>query len=33
MQLYFGKKLQTFACKVLNTNVPQVYATSKEDFS
>ncbi|WP_299261118.1 bifunctional aconitate hydratase 2/2-methylisocitrate dehydratase [uncultured Aquimarina sp.] len=26
----FGKKLQTFACKVLGINVPQVYATSKE---
>ncbi|SHI67464.1 bifunctional aconitate hydratase 2/2-methylisocitrate dehydratase [Aquimarina spongiae] len=26
----FGKKLQTFACKVLGVEVPQVYATSKE---
>lgn len=26
----FGKKLQTFACKVLGIDVPQVYATSKE---
>ncbi|NRD22412.1 bifunctional aconitate hydratase 2/2-methylisocitrate dehydratase [Winogradskyella litoriviva] len=26
----FGKKLQTFACKVLGINVPQVYAPSKE---
>ena len=26
----FGKKLQTFACKVLNIDVPQVYASSKE---
>ncbi|WP_298954866.1 bifunctional aconitate hydratase 2/2-methylisocitrate dehydratase [uncultured Nonlabens sp.] len=26
----FGKKLQTFACKVLNIDVPQVYATAKE---
>ncbi len=26
----FGKKLQTFAAKVLGTNVPQVYAASKE---
>ncbi|MFD1294035.1 bifunctional aconitate hydratase 2/2-methylisocitrate dehydratase [Lutibacter holmesii] len=26
----FGKKLQTFACKVLNIAVPQVYAPSKE---
>ncbi len=26
----FGKKLQTFACKVLSIDVPQVYATSKE---
>ncbi len=26
----FGKKLQTFACKVLNIEVPQVYAASKE---
>ena len=26
----FGKKLQTFAAKVLGINVPQVYATSKE---
>ncbi|WP_301161969.1 bifunctional aconitate hydratase 2/2-methylisocitrate dehydratase [uncultured Winogradskyella sp.] len=26
----FGKKLQTFACKVLGIDVPQVYAPSKE---
>ena len=26
----FGKKLQTFACKVLGIDVPQVYALSKE---
>ncbi|WP_064967541.1 bifunctional aconitate hydratase 2/2-methylisocitrate dehydratase [Tenacibaculum ovolyticum] len=26
----FGKKLQTFACKLLGIDVPQVYATSKE---
>ncbi len=26
----FGKKLQSFACKVLGIDVPQVYATSKE---
>ncbi|MEO9954853.1 bifunctional aconitate hydratase 2/2-methylisocitrate dehydratase [Nonlabens sp.] len=26
----FGKKLQTFACKVLDIDVPQVYATAKE---
>ena len=26
----FGKKLQTFACKVLGIDVPEVYATSKE---
>ncbi|WP_298497907.1 bifunctional aconitate hydratase 2/2-methylisocitrate dehydratase [uncultured Algibacter sp.] len=26
----FGKKLQTFACKVLGIDVPQVYAASKE---
>ena len=26
----FGKKLQTFACKVLGIEVPQVYAASKE---
>ena len=26
----FGKKLQTFACKVLDIEVPQVYAASKE---
>ncbi len=26
----FGKKLQTFACKVLKIEVPQVYAPSKE---
>ncbi|MDV7187552.1 bifunctional aconitate hydratase 2/2-methylisocitrate dehydratase [Lutibacter sp. TH_r2] len=26
----FGKKLQTFACKVLGIEVPQVYAPSKE---
>ncbi|MEO9892280.1 bifunctional aconitate hydratase 2/2-methylisocitrate dehydratase [Aurantibacter sp.] len=26
----FGKKLQTFACKTLGIDVPQVYATSKE---
>ncbi len=26
----FGKKLQTFACKVLGIDVPQVYAQSKE---
>ena len=26
----FGKKLQTFACKALGINIPQVYATSKE---
>ncbi|WP_299060765.1 bifunctional aconitate hydratase 2/2-methylisocitrate dehydratase [uncultured Polaribacter sp.] len=26
----FGKKLQTFACKVLNIEVPQVYAVAKE---
>ena len=26
----FGKKLQTFACKSLGINVPQVYAPSKE---
>ncbi|MCK8522744.1 bifunctional aconitate hydratase 2/2-methylisocitrate dehydratase [Aquimarina sp. D1M17] len=26
----FGKKLQTFACKVLGVEVPQVYAPSKE---
>ncbi|CAL2105465.1 aconitate hydratase 2 / 2-methylisocitrate dehydratase [Tenacibaculum sp. 190524A02b] len=26
----FGKKLQTFACKVLGIEVPQVYALSKE---
>ncbi|WP_405409867.1 bifunctional aconitate hydratase 2/2-methylisocitrate dehydratase [Maribacter sp. Asnod1-A12] len=26
----FGKKLQTYACKVLGIDVPQVYATSKE---
>ena len=26
----FGKKLQTFACKALGIDVPQVYATSKE---
>ena len=26
----FGKKLQTFACKVLGIEVPQVYATAKE---
>ncbi|MDP2541731.1 bifunctional aconitate hydratase 2/2-methylisocitrate dehydratase [Tenacibaculum discolor] len=28
----FGKKLQTFAAKVLGIDVPQVYATSKEIF-
>ena len=28
----FGKKLQTFAAKALGIDVPQVYATSKEDF-
>ena len=26
----FGKKLQTFACKVLGIDIPQVYAPSKE---
>ncbi|MEM9077396.1 MAG: bifunctional aconitate hydratase 2/2-methylisocitrate dehydratase [Bacteroidota bacterium] len=26
----FGKKLQTFACKILDIEVPQVYAASKE---
>ncbi len=26
----FGKKLQTLACKILNIDIPQVYATSKE---
>ena len=26
----FGKKLQTFACKTIGIDVPQVYATSKE---
>ena len=26
----FGKKLQTFACKALGIDVPQVYAASKE---
>ncbi len=26
----FGKKLQTFACKALGIDVPQVYATAKE---
>ncbi|MCB9197254.1 MAG: bifunctional aconitate hydratase 2/2-methylisocitrate dehydratase [Flavobacteriales bacterium] len=26
----FGKKLQTFACKVLGVEIPQVYASSKE---
>jgi aconitate hydratase 2/2-methylisocitrate dehydratase len=26
----FGKKLQTFACKVLGIDIPQVYAASKE---
>ena len=26
----FGKKLQTFACKVLGINIPQVYAPAKE---
>ncbi|TPN85342.1 bifunctional aconitate hydratase 2/2-methylisocitrate dehydratase [Aquimarina algicola] len=26
----FGKKLQTFACKVLGIDVPQIYAPSKE---
>ena len=26
----FGKKLQTFACKALGIDVPQVYAPSKE---
>ncbi|MEO9569911.1 MAG: bifunctional aconitate hydratase 2/2-methylisocitrate dehydratase [Polaribacter sp.] len=26
----FGKKLQTFACKILGIDVPQVYAASKE---
>ena len=26
----FGKKLQTFACKILGIDVPQVYAPSKE---
>lgn len=26
----FGKKLQTFACKALGVEIPQVYATSKE---
>ncbi|MDG1476474.1 MAG: bifunctional aconitate hydratase 2/2-methylisocitrate dehydratase [Vicingaceae bacterium] len=26
----FGKKVQTFACKALGIDVPQVYATSKE---
>ncbi len=26
----FGKKLQTFACKVLGIEIPQVYAASKE---
>ncbi|GAB1309111.1 bifunctional aconitate hydratase 2/2-methylisocitrate dehydratase [Urechidicola sp. KH5] len=26
----FGKKLQTFACKALGIDIPQVYATSKE---
>jgi aconitate hydratase 2/2-methylisocitrate dehydratase len=26
----FGKKVQTFACKALGMDVPQVYATSKE---
>ena len=28
--LLFGKKLQTFAAKVLGIDVPQVYAASKE---
>lgn len=26
----FGKKLQTFACKALGIEIPQVYAASKE---
>ena len=28
--IVFGKKLQTFACKTLNIDIPQVYAASKE---
>ena len=28
--MVFGKKLQTFACKALGIDVPQVYAPSKE---
>ena len=31
--IVFGKKLQTFASKVLDTDVTPVFATSKEDFS